>query len=213
MKDLVCCIFLAILLFSCKKDKQAKKASWEPVLTNTDELVNFRDIELLNENKGYILAPKIESPPGHTLWYTTDGGKNWKGNKFQIQEGYITSIHGANNRIYGTGKHVYYSENNGISWINISSSLSLAGTANPYFINTGNGFITSCNKIMQTKDHGETWKEVFRFEFMSCIGKMVFTTNGTAYATGGSYHDNTNFGFIIKSEDGGEDQKNGPGLS
>lgn len=202
-------LLLTCILFSlsCKKDKNAQKNMWVTVLDLKEKNFTFRDVEFLNENTGYALALKIEGIAGnHTLWRTDDGGKTWASNNFYLKDDFITNISAVNNTLFGIGNQVFKSTDNAITWINIFPSHPYARIADIIFLNSDTGFIAD-SKIMQTISHGETWKEVFNIPYMSSFGKLFFTSNKTAYASGGSVHDNTNFGFIAKSEDEGQNWK------
>lgn len=202
-------LFLTCILFSlsCKKDKNAQKNMWVTVLDLKEKNFTFRDVDFLNENTGYALALKIEGIAGnHTLWRTDDGGKTWASNNFYLKDNFITNISAVNDTLFGIGNQVFKSTDNGITWINIFPSHPYARIADIIFLNSHTGFIAD-SKIMQTISHGETWKEVFNIPYMSSFRKLFFTSNKTAYAIGGSVHDNTNFGFIAKSEDEGQNWK------
>ena len=177
---------------------------WVTVLDLKEKNFTFRDVEFLNENTGYALSLKTEGIAGnHTLWRTDDGGKTWASNNFYLKDDFITNISAVNDTLFGIGNQVFKSTDNGITWINIFPSHPYARITDIIFLNSDTGFIAD-SKIMQTISHGETWKEVFNIPYMSSFGKLFFTSNKTAYAIGGSVHDNTNFGFIAKSENEGQ---------
>ncbi|WP_276360224.1 YCF48-related protein [Daejeonella sp. H1SJ63] len=203
-------LFLTCILFSlsCKKDKNAQKNMWVTVLDLKEKNFTFRDVDFLNENTGYALALKIEGIAGnHTLWRTDDGGKTWASNNFYLKDDFITNISAVNDTLFGSSKQVYHSDDNGLSWKSISPSLTLVPKGDIVFSDTQTGTIIECNSLFKTTNRGETWKEVFNIPYMSCFSHLFFTSNKTAYAIGGSVHDNTNFGFIAKSEDEGQNWK------
>lgn len=197
------CLTISILFnISCKKSNQNKlDDKWTTIVSIDKPDSRFLDIDFKDEYTGYALS--VEGVKGdQSIWVTHDGGKTWHQNSFVFKGVPLTSIAINGNTLFATGKYIYSSIDEGLSWTSIYPYLEWYGPI--VFLNDDIGIASrGGNIISRSVDGGQTWAEVFSSNLMAPFVKYFFTDNNTGYTIAGATYDNTNFGVVAKTTDGG----------
>ncbi|HMQ69351.1 MAG TPA: YCF48-related protein [Ignavibacteria bacterium] len=148
---------------------------------------NFRDIDFLNDNTGYICGE------GGSIIKTTNGGENWTSipsitiqaaNAIQAVDNNVV-LAGCNNGVY------LRSTNSGLNFTLVNAGISFQDFS---FIDSNTGWSVAGGRILKTKDKGSTWELQFTHTSNLLRIDMVDGNNGFACGWAGSLFKTTNGG-------------------
>jgi hypothetical protein len=170
-------------------------------------------IKFLDENNGYVLAgisAAHTSPNWELILSSSDGGCKWKTDTciFMTHDDPISEIFPINNGILlGTGSHVYKSDDNGKTWIDVSPQFTIGNRINDLYILDSNTWLVAKGvDIYLTTNSGQFWQQLFHSGFMGAFGSFSFPSPTTGYISIGvvDFDHNLNASQIIKTIDGGK---------
>lgn len=171
------------------------------------------DIQFISADRGYVLG--VDSDANNILLKTTDGGANWEKisytHRFLLDtaDGVMDkiSVSPFNPNILFSGRNtIIRSTDGGHHWERMDSATATLVPASrvSYHFLDDNQLICVGEKVYRSADAGFHWKTVYDptggFGFLE---QIQFTSRETGYAAGGVAFDGTNYGFMIKTVDGG----------
>ena len=190
--------------------------SWAMIYSREPNDVNFRCINFISEETGFIGDIFREfNADSSVLYKTTDSGFSWSVVELPdpVPDGLCGLFSLSESFIYGVGR--YYgspvfikSEDGGLNWLSISLDTLARGLVDLYFISTETGFAAgSVNQsgirgaIFKTNDGGETW-ETAAVSSLTGISswKISFPTSSTGYI---SFQGGGNDVLIFKTTNAG----------
>ena len=205
--------FIIIILSACKRrdDPVIKANNWQTIYQNSD--LDLFSIKFLDKNNGYVLAGLSAvhtSPNWELILSTTDGGNNWIADTcvFPTINDLDTDIFPLGKGIIlGIGSHVYRSDDNGKTWLDLTPQFVYGARINDlYFIDTSTWLIAQGVNIFRTTDAGQTWQAVFHTDFMGAFAHFSFPSPNIGYISTGvvDIDHGVSAGLIIKTIDGGQ---------
>ena len=165
--------------------------TWTTILEKPNG-TTFTDLYFYNNQMGWV-ATLFSG-----IYYTIDGGKNWKHNTINKS---IKSIYFKSDKVgfFGTEAtgELYKTIDGGINWSNILFKVynTFSGIE---FSNSSFGWTHSSNGIFITKDGGKNWNEykIGNFMYDNYIKSVAFTNETLAFAVG-------TYGILSKSSNQG----------
>lgn len=197
----------ALIISSCSKDGSFI-ASWQRVDTGLH--LRLSNIFFFNDT-GVVLGRSESVGDFHSVILKSyNAGKSWDTINFPI--GFPAGA-GFNN-IYALNsdtlfassqQYILISYDGGRNWDNVDPSLCSGGCSfgNLYFKNIDTGFISIGGTILKTYNRAKNFSIVYDNSSTALVGHLQFLANKVGYASWGDYHDGSNYGYIIKSLDGG----------
>ena len=148
---------------------------------------NFRDIDFLNDNTGYICGE------GGSIIKTTNSGQNWTTiPSITIQAANSIAAVDENVVLAGCNNGVYLrSTNSGLNFSLINAGISFQNFS---FVDNNTGWAVGSSKILKTTDKGVTWALQYSHTATLLRIDMIDGNNGFACGWSGSLFKTTNGG-------------------
>jgi photosystem II stability/assembly factor-like uncharacterized protein len=200
-------LFTFIIIACCRDDDPVIEKGWHTIYQNDD--LYLYSIKFIDSKNGYLYAGAPGT--GLTNWLfllsTSDGGNTWT----QIASYPTIDIRDifplTKNVLLAIGFHVHRSNNNGRTWMDISSQFPDATSINDLHIFDSNTWlILYCDDIIKTTDAGLTWQTVFHTDSMIYFNRFSFPSKEVGYACIGTINEDVPFslGLIVKTTNGGQ---------
>ena len=151
---------------------------------------NYRAVEFLNENTGYICGE------GGTILRTSNSGQSWDSIPSQtIQAANCISIPDNNTVLIGCNSGLLYrSTNSGLNFSLLTIGINTVQFNDISFINGNTGWATMSNSILKTTNNGLNWTSQFSHTTTLLSIDMVDQYTGYACGYAGSLFKTTNGG-------------------
>lgn len=184
------------------------KSEWKKVYGNPDMYLG-QELHLTGSDiyiYGRSVAP-ADRPFAHYVIHLTHNGKVWKEIKCDLPN--TTFLYEVvpikSGHLLGCSKKILESTDNGLTWIDIQPDIPNDGLGQRVVALDESHWVSEKrNRVLHTTNNGGTWTEQLLDIGMMTIVTVRFPDNQTGYIAGGSRHDATNVGFILKTSNGGE---------
>ncbi|NVO10147.1 MAG: hypothetical protein HXX16_09320 [Bacteroidales bacterium] len=195
-------------LIACKKDNYCPPIEVKRI--ETPYKGDLYDIYFIDDSTGFIVgAFDYYGSRKSVMLRTTNGADTWVIDTFNLKNYRVNGITGYGAKLFistiyqkivDNPDQLYYSDDSGYRWVQLDGFHS----GRPYSFNEMEGILLYNSKILRTSNGGFNWEEVYDAPYMAPISHLQFANPNVGYACGGATHDNTNYGYMLKTTDGGK---------
>lgn len=192
--------FLVFIFFSsvsCKKKKNNEvyslPTSFQLSSNNLSGNLPLTDFHFINNHNGVLCGVEF-------LAKTVNGGAQWDELNVGSSQGFLTTFMLSDNEFFVARNGLFRTTDGGQNFTEICPHESIRDIL---FFDSSNGLIAN-GRIHKTTDGGLTWQQKYVSPNLFGISHMEFLTPSIGYANGGNSFDNSSFGEVIKTVDGGE---------
>lgn len=196
------------LVVSCKKDESSPTVHVK--IVDTPYKGDLYDIYFVDNDNGFMVGEFDNYGNRKSVMLrTANGGETWTVDTFNLTNSRVIGITGYNSKLFistiyqrmiGNPERIYYSSDSGYNWILLDS----IHNGKPFFLNESDGFLLYDSKILKTVNAGLRWVEIYEAQYLAPLSQLQFVNSNVGYVKGGSTYDNTNYGYMLKTTDGGK---------